>query len=202
MKRWWCVLVSVAFAFVPSSAPSAEPFVVFSPSSFLEQAAQSFVPVPRAAVPSAPVLKSRIPEAESGLFDSAPNWRLTPGVLCTPDDKDFDQYRYPEQIAHCERNTSTADKKEVSRRYGIAWEDHSLYQYDHLLSLCLGGSNDLRNLWPMPYADARAKAKLEAALCRQLAKGEVTQAEAVEAEIGWFAENAPGMLPVLLGKGL
>lgn len=132
---------------------------------------------------------------KSGLFDSAPVWDITPGVLCTPQDKDFAEYRYPERIAYCRRNTSKRDKMTVSEWYGVAWEDHGNYQYDHLLSLCLGGSNDLRNLWPMPWDEARAKAKLEFRLCERLRKGEVTQADAVREELGWFDDNVPRLLP-------
>ena len=109
-------------------------------------------------------------------------------MLCTTRDKDFVELRYPRK-SYCKRNISTADKKEVSRWYGIRWEDHGLYQYDHLFSLCLGGSNDLRNLWPMLWDEARKKALLEADLCRRLEKGEVTQKDAVVEELSWFKDG-------------
>jgi hypothetical protein len=200
MKRWWCVLVFCLFASGFPRIASGNGFDLPSPSSILRVASETRAPQVHAAVPlTPPAAPGRLsgPDTDSGLFDSAPDWNLTPGVLCTPADEDFQEYRYPEQIPYCRRNTSIADKKEVSRWYGVRWEDHHLYQYDHLLSLCLGGSNDLRNLWPMPYADARSKAKLESALCWRLRKGEITQAAAIEEELGWFSENAPQMLPYL-----
>ena len=122
----------------------------------------------------------------SGLFGSAPNFSLTPGVLCTPQDKDFAEYRYPERIPYCRRNFGTDEKKTVAAWYGVPWEEHSKYQFDHLLSLCLGGSNNLHNLWPMPVADAEAKAKLEFQLCERLKSGSITQAQAVREELSWF----------------
>ncbi len=157
------------------------------------------LPAPAAVPP--PVILDAAPKASpapvttrSGRFSVAPDSRLTPGVLCTPRDKDFKEYRYGEKIPYCQRNFSTAEKKEVSRWYGVDWEDHSLYQYDHLLSLCLGGSNALTNVWPMLWDEARKKAGMEAALCRRLANGEVSQAQAVQEELSWFKENAPEAL--------
>lgn len=124
----------------------------------------------------------------AAVFESAPRKDLTPGVMCTTSDKDFTEFRYPERIPYCRRNLSTGEKKVVSRRYGVAWEDHSNYQFDHLLSLCLGGSNDLRNIWPMPVTEARAKARLEFQLCERLKRGEITQRDAVREELSWFEE--------------
>lgn len=152
-------------------------------------------PIPAAAViPAAP--KGPV-NVQSGRFTVAPDFKLTPGVLCTTSDKDFKEYRYGEQIPYCQRNFSQAEKKEVSRWYGVAWEDHSLYQYDHLLSLCLGGSNALTNVWPMLHDEARKKAVMEADLCRRLSRGEVKQAQAVREELSWFAENAPAAFRLL-----
>lgn len=142
----------------------------------------------------APAAPEPPPGFEAGplRFGSAPDRSLTPGVLCTERDRDFDEHRYPERIAHCRRRLSQDEKKAVARRYGVPWEEHSLYQFDHLLSLCLGGSNDLRNIWPMPYADARAKARLEAELCGRLSRGELTQRAAVAEELSWFdGKGAP-----------
>lgn len=192
MMRPWYAVVFAFLILVPVRSFAVGSFELPSPSAFLKQAHRE--PIIRTTIPG-PV------EINSGRWESNPDWAITPGILCTLEDQDFKELRYPERIAYCRRHTTIAHKKEVSRWYGVRWEDHSNFQYDHLLSLCLGGSNDLRNLWPMPFADARSKAKLEAALCRRLAKGEITQADAVKQEIGWFFENAPGMLPVLLGEG-
>ena len=43
---------------------------------------------------------------------------LTPGALCTTDDPNFDGLRYPEQIAHCRRNVSRAEKNRIAAAYG------------------------------------------------------------------------------------
>ncbi len=140
---------------------------------------------------STPAKTKSDPGIRSGRFTVAPDWDATPGVLCTRRDRDFDEYRYAERIPHCRRNFSKKEKQEVSRWYGLPWEEHSKYQFDHLLSLCLGGSNSLNNVWPMIYDQARKKAKMEWNLCRRLTEGKVTQKQAVTEELGWFYENIP-----------
>jgi len=206
MKRGFaaCILFSVLVSLRGAGYSSS--FELPQPALLLQNLEESSPPpviselVP--LLPAAPVTAQEDDPLQgwSGRFDSAPDWELTPGVLCTVDDKDFEEFRYSERIPYCRRNLSVAEKKEVSRWYGVAWEDHSAYQYDHLLSLCLGGSNDLRNIWPMPYTDARAKAKLEWNLCRRLREGEVTQSQAIEEELSWFADNAPALLKKILPK--
>ncbi len=166
-------------------------------SEVLENFQESRSNVPFTAPKAGPVpppISVESPDMMSGRFDSAPEWDITPGVLCTKDDKDFKEYRYRERIPYCRRNLSIAEKKEVSKWYDLRWEDHSNFQYDHLLSLCLGGSNNLHNIWPMPWDEARQKARLENNLCIRLRNGNITQKAAIREELGWFAENAPHML--------
>ncbi|MBI3300378.1 MAG: hypothetical protein HYZ75_19605 [Elusimicrobia bacterium] len=164
----------------PGTWPPQSPTAILSAARALPPAGQ---------LPTLPAAAAIEPIHAKGRWESAPNPTLTPGILCTASDKDYTERRYPEQIAYCRRNLSTDEKKVVSRRYGVPWDQHHLYQFDHLLSLCLGGSNDLRNIWPMPYADARAKAKLEFQLCERLKRAEVTQEQAVREELSWVAES-------------
>jgi len=55
-------------------------------------------------------------------------------------------------------------------------------EYDHLISLELGGSNDLTNLWPEPIADAHVKDGLEAHLRSEVCAGKLNLAD-VQARI-------------------
>lgn len=180
-------LASSAAALTPSERVHAIAAEIGAPPPL--EALTVAVPAPRAQA---------VPTPARGHFSVAPDVGLTPGVLCTTQDKDFVAFRYDEKIPYCKRNTSIPDKKTVSGWYGVRWEDHKLYQYDHLLSLCLGGSNDLRNLWPMLLVEARKKARMEADLCLRLKQGTVTQKDAVAEELSWFKENAPDLLPRLL----
>lgn len=67
------------------------------------------------------------------------------GDYCTPSDPDFKEYRYIENIAICERNVTTAQKIEICKRDGVV--DRTEFTVDHLISLSMGGSNSLENLW-------------------------------------------------------
>ncbi|HEX9035789.1 MAG TPA: HNH endonuclease signature motif containing protein [Ktedonobacterales bacterium] len=46
------------------------------------------------------------------------------------------------------RNVPTSEKDAVYAEYGIASHYAGEYEVDHLVSLELGGSNDISNLWP------------------------------------------------------
>jgi len=46
------------------------------------------------------------------------------------------------------RSVSTSEKDQVYAEYGIASHVTGEYEVDHLVSLELGGSNDISNLWP------------------------------------------------------
>lgn len=88
------------------------------------------------------------------------------------------------------RSVSSAEKAAVYRRYGIpdvAGKD----EVDHFVSLELGGSNDLHNLWPEPYAPApgaHEKDKVEDYLHAQVCKGAMTLAQAQQAiRSDWYA---------------
>jgi hypothetical protein len=49
------------------------------------------------------------------------------------------------------RDVDAAKKALVYRNYGISsYESSGLYVIDHLIPLALGGSNNIRNLWPQP----------------------------------------------------
>lgn len=82
------------------------------------------------------------------------------------------------------RHVTDATKKQVMEEYGLNPEDSGKYEIDHLISLELGGSNDISNLWPQPYEThdsppgAHAKDILENALHRKVCSGEVPLKEA------------------------
>jgi hypothetical protein len=48
------------------------------------------------------------------------------------------------------RNVPTSEKDQVYAEYGIASHTAGEYEVDHFVSLELGGSNDISNLWPEP----------------------------------------------------
>lgn len=63
--------------------------------------------------------------------------------------------------------------KEVFARYKIDYATHAGYEVDHFVSLELGGSNEVENLWPEPYVGtytARQKDAVENWLHREVCK--------------------------------
>jgi len=116
---------------------------------------------------------------------------VTPGATLPQDSKDVlcSQDFHTRDV----RAVSEATKQEACRLYGVDQEycNGKLYEIDHLISLELGGSNDIKNLWPQPYAPkpgAREKDKVENWLHRQVCSGQMTLAAAQDAIAqDWYA---------------
>jgi hypothetical protein len=113
--------------------------------------------------------------AKGGLQDSActPGARfagVTAADVCRPG------------YAGSVRNVPESMKRAVYARYGIAGSHHgSAFEVDHLISLELGGSNVIENLWPeaaAPLPGFHQKDKLENALHREVCAGTSTLARA------------------------
>ena len=99
-----------------------------------------------------------------------PDLTCSPGAVLTTDIKTICTVGYTKTV----RDVSTATKKKVFKEYGILYSQHSNYEVDHIISLELGGSNDITNLYPESYTitnGARAKDKFENYLHRQICKG-------------------------------
>jgi hypothetical protein len=104
--------------------------------------------------------------------------KLPDGVLC--------QVGYTKTV----RNVPTKIKHLVFKRYGITRGHWSEYEVDHFISLTLGGSNSVENLFPQPYElylsvagkdirmGAREKDVVENNLHKRICRGEITIKEA------------------------
>ncbi len=86
------------------------------------------------------------------------------------------------------RNVSTATKNKVFKLYGLTnktgWCKQSGCEVDHLISLELGGSNDIKNLWPQSNAaswNAHQKDALENRLHKLICDGTLTPRQAQNA---------------------
>ena len=89
------------------------------------------------------------------------------------------------------RHVSQSKKDHVYELYGIT-KVSGQYEVDHLISLELGGSNSMRNLWPQSYFtetwNARVKDGLEHALNRMVCDGKISLEEAQRAiATDWIA---------------
>lgn len=81
------------------------------------------------------------------------------------------------------RAVSSSTKRAVFARYHVT-PTPGAYEVDHLISLELGGSNDVLNLWPQPYhgkLNAHDKDRLENQLHALVCRGAVPLAEAQRA---------------------
>ncbi len=118
-----------------------------------------------------------------------PDPKLTPGVLCSASDPDFQGYDYPSHVARCKRNISNQEKLDVARNYGnIPQSQWVNYEFDHYMPLCAGGSNSPQNLWPQPIAEAKKKDVVEVQVCTALKAGTMTQDQALQKILDWFGQ--------------
>jgi hypothetical protein len=109
---------------------------------------------------------------------SLPDPRCTPGAIdpaVTPSDIAATICRagYSESVRPAESVTEPEKRASLA-----AYGDHRplhYYEYDHLVSLELGGArNDPRNLWPEPGASPNPKDELENRLHDRVCDGEMT----------------------------
>ena len=109
-----------------------------------------------------------------------PDKRCTPGTIfktvtknqiCIPG--------YSKLVRHVDVKT----KDEVLKRYGITDSNSKSYEIDHLVSLQLGGSNDIANLWPeaaSPVPGFHEKDQVENLVHAKICKGELSLQEAAK----------------------
>lgn len=139
----WIALALLLGACTPVPTPSS------SPASSRSSAA-SIAPSPS---PGSVDERQKVPAVDY------PDPALTPGVTFAVGAARICRSGYASSV----RDVSDAEKAAVYARYGITWVPYK-HEVDHLISLELGGSNAIRNLWPEPYAGrwgARTKDVLE-----------------------------------------
>ena len=117
-----------------------------------------------------------------------PDPRVTPGDAVTRDAQAVCVPGY----ARRERNVSPELKREVYALYGVhpsivtrnGKQVRKCCEVDHLISLELGGSNDIKNLWPQPYIPqpgARQKDTVEDWLHERVCSGKMSLSNAQHA---------------------
>ena len=107
-----------------------------------------------------------------------PDAKLTPGDTLDVTLADIRETGYSSRV----RNVPVAVKREVYASYGIQSWGKGQYEVDHLIPLCIGGSNSKRNLWPQscltqPW-NAKVKNRLEYRLLSLVRSGKVDLATA------------------------
>lgn len=88
------------------------------------------------------------------------------------------------------RDVSTAEKNQVYAEYSITQHSEGQYEVDHLISLELGGSNDIANLWPEaadPRPGFHEKDQVENYLHDQVCSGAISLQQAqTEIATNWM----------------
>lgn len=107
-----------------------------------------------------------------------PDKDCTPGAVFTNVTKDqICVAGYSKSV----RNVNTLEKNQVFQEYGILSHGPGAYEIDHYVSLELGGSNDISNLWPEaaePKPGFHEKDKVENYLHKEVCDGIISLQEA------------------------
>ncbi len=146
-----------------------------------------------ACVPQGPVVSPTNPTPPGST--GAPQWGkqtktsgcvgvdVRPDPACTPGDvlnvtkEEICKPGYSSGV----RNVTDSEKNQVYDEYGIKTHNPGQYEVDHFVSLELGGSNNISNLWPEPASPKpgfHEKDKVENYLHDQVCSGAMTLDEA------------------------
>ena len=116
-----------------------------------------------------------------------PDSSCTPGAVLTTSTSIICKVGYTKTV----RDVSETTKKKVFAEYEIPYSQHNNYEVDHLISLEIGGGNDISNLWPenSKITDGSlTKDKFENYLHSQVCSGKMTIQEAQkEISVNWLS---------------
>lgn len=130
---------------------------------------------PSLAAPRTDVGAMSVDQANAPLL---PDSKLTPGATLPVTRDDICVPGYTKKV----RNVPLDVKKQVYAEYGITTHKPGDYEVDHLISLELGGSNSIKNLWPQSYKtqpwNAHVKDALENELHDEVCSGRLDLATA------------------------
>jgi hypothetical protein len=122
--------------------------------------------------------RTMVPNDTTLRFPFLPDSAKTPGAALEVTAGDICVPGYTKKV----RNVPIAVKRQVYATYGIRRHQPGEYEVDHLISLELGGSNSIRNLWPESFRtspwNARVKDALENELHRRVCAGTLDLAAA------------------------
>jgi hypothetical protein len=115
--------------------------------------------------------------ARTSRLAEVPSPHLTPGAARTMDRDEICRSPLPKN------QVVSADlRRRVLQAYGVANADPRKFEVDYLITPALGGSDDIRNLWPQPYVstvwNAHVKDELEDRLRDLVCQGQLDLADA------------------------
>ena len=115
-------------------------------------------------------------------YVSSPDPVMTPGALCNHPDS----YRFAQRIPYCNRDVDFQTKVMIIQMYDqrlgtrIGQMNRSDFKIDHLVPLCIGGSNEVTNLWPQHKSTFVITDRIEQITCDLVGRDRLTQNEAIE----------------------
>ncbi len=120
--------------------------------------------------------------------NALPDSACTPGAIFPDATRDkICVSGYSSQV----RNVPDSEKNQAYAEYGITQHTTGEYEVDHLVSLELGGSNDISNLWPEPASPTpgfHQKDQVENYLHDQVCSGAISLQDAqTEIATDWLA---------------
>lgn len=110
-------------------------------------------------------------------WPTQPDPKLTPGAVLNVTAAQVCLPGYASKV----RNVPVSEAKAVFATYGVPYSQRSRGELDHLVSLELGGSNDMRNLWPQYGPRPNRKDAYENELHAAVCNGSMTLAAAQKA---------------------
>lgn len=117
----------------------------------------------RGQEPARPAARDTTAQRDS-IAPILPDTLKTPGAVLPVTREDICMPGYAKKI----RNVPAAVKRRVYASYGITHREPGEYEVDHLISLELGGSNSIRNLWPQSFRTRPWNARVKDALENEL----------------------------------
>ncbi len=178
------LLVALGMLLVVAITASCSPSVP-TPAQVAPLATQPAA-APSVAAPSA--LGQRTKTSGCVSHNALPDPACTPGAIIPTATKDqICQPGYSKNV----RDVPTSEKDQVYAEYGITSHSAGEYEVDHLISLELGGSNDIANLWPepaQPVPGFHQKDQVENYMHDQMCSGAVSLQQAqIQIATDWLA---------------
>jgi hypothetical protein len=140
--------------------------------------AASPMPETAPAIDTAGSAQAAEPPDSALRYPYVPDPALTPGAVLEVTAADICVRGYSKRV----RNVPAEIKREAYAIYGVRTHEPGEYEIDHLISLELGGSNSLKNLWPESFRthpwNAYVKDALENELHRRVCAGTIDLAKA------------------------
>jgi len=162
-----------AFFFSYASEREADPIVVEEVTPHILPMTGAPGEAPSSATGTAFVLPQATKVEGCVAKDGMPDSACTPGAVFAATAAQVCRKGYSAVV----RKVSEKTKRKVYAAYGITKHPRGKYEVDHLISLELGGSNDVANLWPeasAPRPGFHEKDVVENWLHRQVCKGAMT----------------------------